>query len=145
MIEVVTSENLRELLPLISEYQRFYQVENMSDAKNEAFFSQFGETNSQGCQFLFRDNGEILGFATIYFTFSSTLAEKVAQLNDLYTVPHARNRGIGRALIDHCRDYALQHGAIRLQWLTAKSNAEAQYLYDRMNTSKSDWCFYALS
>jgi len=78
----------------------------------------------------------------VYFTFTSTIAEKVAVLNDLYTSPDARGKGIGRQLIEHCRGYALKHGAVRLQWVTAPENTQAQALYDSLETGKSTWCFY---
>lgn len=57
MIEVVTDENLDEVIPLIRRYQEFYGVSEISDETNREFFSQLGEGQSIGCQFLFRENG----------------------------------------------------------------------------------------
>ena len=54
MIEVVNANNLDELLPLIRQYQAFYQVAEISDSKNRDFFAQFAEQNPNGCQFLDR-------------------------------------------------------------------------------------------
>lgn len=143
MIEVVDNKNLHEILPLIRQYQEFYQVPVIDDDKNARFFSQFGEKSERGCQFLYRENGEPVAFATVYFTFSSTLAEKVGLMNDLFTTPACRGKGIGKKLIDHCLEYSLQKGAIRLQWLTATSNVKAQRLYDSLSAAKSEWFFYA--
>ena len=142
MIEVVSKNNLDELLPLIRAYQEFYKVSEISDERNAEFFSQFGESNPAGCQFVFRESGNIVGFATIYFCFTSTNVTKVGVLNDLYTLPNCRGKGIGRKLIEHCRNYAAKNGASRLQWLTAPENEHAQKLYDKLNTSKSIWHFY---
>jgi len=142
MIEPVSDRNLEDVLPLIEQYQRFYQVKEISTQKNRDFFSQFGESSQQGCQFIFREDDKVLGFATVYFSFSSTIAEKVGVLNDLYTSPEARGKGIARQLIEHCRGYALKHGAVRLQWVTAPDNTQAQALYDSLETGKSTWCFY---
>ena len=80
MIEFVSNGNLTEVLPLIRAYQEFYKVAEVSDSKNEKFFSQFSETSDIGCQFLFREAGKAVGFATVYFTFTSTIASKVAVL-----------------------------------------------------------------
>lgn len=143
MIEAVDDKNLHEILPLIRQYQAFYQVPVIDDDKNARFFSQFSEQSERGCQFLYRENGVPVAFATVYFTFSSTLAEKVGLMNDLFTTPECRGKGIGKMLIDHCLQYSLQKGAIRLQWLTATSNAKAQRLYDSLSASKSEWFFYA--
>jgi len=142
MIEPVTSSNLDEVLPLIREYQAFYKVSDISDARNKTFFSQFSDSSQFGCQFIYRDSGLVVGFATVYFTFTSTIAKKVAVLNDLYTLPTHRGKGVGRALIEHCHHYAEQNNAARLQWITAPDNERAQRLYDSMKTSKSSWHHY---
>lgn len=142
MIEPVSESNLEEVLPLIEQYQAFYKVKGISTQKNREFFSQFGESNPLGCQFIFRESGKAVGFATVYFTFTSTIASKVAVLNDLYTSPDYRGKGIGKQLIEHCHRYAVQQGSARLQWVTAPDNEQAQKLYDSMNTSKSTWHFY---
>lgn len=143
MIEPVTKDSLAEVLPLIRAYQEFYKVADISDERNRVFFSQFSESNPAGCQFLYRELGRVIGFATVYFSFTSSLAAKVAVLNDLYTLPDQRGRGVGRQLIEQCRRFAANNGAIRLQWLTATNNEQAQKLYDSLNTNKSTWHFYS--
>ena len=91
---------------------------------------------------MFRQNRKAVAFATIYFSFTSSIPAKIATLNDLYTLPEARGQGIAHKLIEHCRAYAKQNGAARLQWLTAADNHVAQKLYDSLDTRKSDWIFY---
>lgn len=142
MIEVVSRKNLAEVLPLIRAYQEFYKVAEISDDRNAEFFSQFGESNPSGCQFIYREAGNVVGFATVYFSFTSTITAKVAVLNDLYTLPSYRGTGIGRQLIEHCRKYAAKNDAARLQWVTAQNNEQAQKLYESLNTGKSTWHFY---
>lgn len=143
MIEAVSSENLHEILPLIRCYQEFYEVASIDDARNLEFFSQFGLHNPVGCQFLARVNGVVVGFATVYFTYSSTAAAKVGVMNDLYTSADFRGKGVGRALIDHCLAYAVANGACRLQWVTAIDNEVAQRLYDSLEANKKPWLFYS--
>jgi len=142
MIEAVSSKNLDELLPLMRAYMAFYHVKNIDDANNKTFFSQFGEESDKGCLFLYRQDGQAVAFATVYFSFISSITAKVAVLNDLYTAPEYRGQGIGRKLVEHCRVYAKKHGAARLQWLTAPDNTQAQALYDSLDTNKSDWRVY---
>ena len=143
MIETVTNKNFQDILPLIKAYQLFYKVSEPSDTKNAEFFSQFGPESNLGCQFIYRKNNIAVGFATVYFSFASSIAKKVGVMNDLYTLPDYRGEGVARALIDHCKDYALSKGAARLQWVTAIDNERAQKLYDAMNTKKSTWHFYS--
>jgi GNAT superfamily N-acetyltransferase len=142
MIEPVASHNLDEILPLIKSYQEFYKAVPIADATNKQFFSQFNEHNSAGCQFLYRKDDKVVGFATVYFTFNSNVAAKVAILNDLYVIPESRGQQVARQLIEHCREFARAHGAVRLQWVTAPDNLVAQKLYDSLDVKKSEWAFY---
>jgi len=123
MIEDVTIENIDEVLPLIAEYQEFYGVENIDLEKNSNFFSQFtNENNDSGSLYLFRRNGQVIGFITIYKGFSSTQAESVAILNDLYIKVDHRGNGFAKKLINHALNTAKSKGYSRLQWLTAHNN-----------------------
>ena len=142
MIEVVSKNNIAEVLPLIRAYQEFYNVANISDSKNEEFFSQFSEFNPAGCQFLYRDNEVVVGFATVYFSYASSITSKVAVLNDLFTVSNLRGQGVGRKLVEHCHQFASENNASRLQWVTAPDNEVAQKLYDSMGANKSNWNIY---
>lgn len=142
MIEVVTKENIDEVLPLIRKYQEFYKIKDISDTKNKEFFSQFSEENPFGCQFVCKRDGKAVGFATVYLTFTSSITSKVGVLNDLYTIPKMRGKGIGRSLIEHSKKYAASNGAKRLQWVTAPDNIKAQTLYKLLDINESTWKFY---
>lgn len=144
-IEFVSGDNLNDVLPLIRAYQEFYKVADVDDLRNMHFFSQFGEESSLGCQFLCRDNGgSAVGFATVYFSFVSSIPMKVGIMNDLYTVPSYRGKGAGKALIKACREFAASRCAERLQWITAPDNEHAQRLYDSLPTRSSSWKMYIL-
>ena len=145
MIEAVSQNNLHEVLTLIADYQLFYQAPDICPQKNAAFFAQFSEHSPLGCQFAFRKQAKVIGFATVLFSYSSSLAAKVAVLNDLYIVPEQRNKGYARQLINHCQLFAQSKSAVRLQWLTAQDNHRAQRLYDSLAVTKSAWYFYALA
>ena len=140
MIEVVSKNNLDELLPLFMAYQEFYKAADICDVKNKKFLSQFGIDSLSGCKFLYRDGGKVIGFPQSIF-FSSTIASKVAILNDLYTLPEMRGKGIGKKLIEHCKIFA-ENNAARLQWVTAEDNLQAQQLYDSLDVTRSSWLHY---
>ena len=140
--EVVGETNLPELLPLMRQYQQFYEVADICDKRNRNFFAQFGLDNPFGCQFLYRQDGKVLGFATVYLNYASTIAAKVAVMNDLFTLEKVRGQGVGRKLIEHCRQYAKDSGAVRLQWVTAADNTTAQFLYENLDAASRSWKFY---
>lgn len=74
--------------------------------------------------------GAGLGFVQLYPSFSSLAARRIWILNDLFIVPAARRRGIGRALLAAARDHAIATGARRLVLSTARTNREARALYE---------------
>lgn len=142
MIEEIDDTNIDEVLPLIRQYMEFYEVKDIDDAKNRAFFSQFGINSDKGCLFAYRDKGVMVAFATVYFSYASSILAKVAVMNDLFTLESSRGQGFATALIRYCKQYAMERGASRLQWVTADSNKTAQSVYQSLGAKHSSWEFY---
>jgi GNAT superfamily N-acetyltransferase len=78
-----------------------------------------------------RDGQNMVGIAH-FLTHAHTNAADVCYLQDLFTDPNARGRGVGRALIEHVAAWAGEHGCSQLYWRTHKSNTTARALYDRV-------------
>jgi GNAT superfamily N-acetyltransferase len=144
-VGTVREEEFEALLPLIAAYQRFYQVDDVDDDRNRSFFRRFLAPSDDGELLAARDeSGGILGYACLYWHFSSTEAVETVLMNDLFVAPEARGRGVGRALIEGSRDVARRRGAAWLEWATAPDNHTAQRLYDSMTSEKSTWLEYEL-
>ena len=60
------------------------------------------------------------------------MIEPVCYLQDLFTAPSARGRGIGRNLIEAVYAAAEAAGSSRVYWLTHETNAGAMVLYDKV-------------
>lgn len=58
--------------------------------------------------------------------------EGVIYLQDLFTAPAARGRGVARALIEAVYAAADARGAPRVYWLTQEFNYAGRMLYDRI-------------
>jgi len=129
-VEPVASEQLDSLLPLIAAYQRFYEVEDVDDDRNRAFFGRFLAPSEDGALLGARRDGELLGYACLYWHFDSLRAEETVLMNDLYVVEAARSQGAGRALIEAAAAIARDRGASHLHWVTAPDNRTARRLYD---------------
>ena len=56
-------------------------------------------------------DGELLGYACLYWHFDSLRAEETVLLNDLYVIESARGQGVGRALIEASAKIARERGA----------------------------------
>jgi GNAT superfamily N-acetyltransferase len=74
---------------------------------------------------------QLVGIAH-YLFHSSVWARSNCYLQDLFTLPSARGRGVARALIDAVAEQARVEGAARCYWLTQAHNATARALYDKV-------------
>ena len=91
------------------------------------------------------DAGKATGFATVYWTWSTLVGDRIGVLHDLFVGPEYRRRGVGRALIDACLEESRERGVVRMGWDTAPDNAGAQRLYDSLpGVHRSEWVAYSL-
>ncbi len=70
-----------------------------------------------------------LGFALWFHNFSSFLGRRGLYVEDIFVVPEARGRGIGRALMRHCARLALERGCGRFEWTVLDWNRSAIEFY----------------
>jgi len=76
-------------------------------------------------------DGRLVGI-THYLFHTSAWAPRVCYLQDLFTAPELRGRGVARALIAAVGDAARAANASRCYWLTHETNAVARTLYDKV-------------
>jgi GNAT superfamily N-acetyltransferase len=143
-ISPVAGEEFEALLPLIAAYQRFYEVDELGENRNRAFFRRFLAPSEDGLLLGAHDDGELVGYACLYWHFSSLAAAESVLMNDLFVSEAARGRGVGRALIEASAAVARERGAIHLEWATAPDNLTAQRLYDSTGAERSEWVEYEL-
>jgi GNAT superfamily N-acetyltransferase len=143
-IAAVSAAEFEALLPLIAAYQRFYEVKEIDGERNRAFFRRFLAPSEDGMLLGARADGELVGYACLYWHFSSLSAAESVLMNDLFVSEAARGRGVGRALIEASAAVARERGAAHLEWATAPDNLTAQRLYDSTGAERSEWVEYEL-
>jgi GNAT superfamily N-acetyltransferase len=143
-IEPISEPQLEALLPMIAAYQRFYEVEEIDGERNRAFFSRFIAPSDDGMLIGASGDGELAGYACLYWSFTSLIPAETVLMNDLYVDEGSRGHGVGRALIEASATIARERGAQRLEWATAASNETAQHLYDSTGAERSTWIEYEL-
>lgn len=90
-------------------------------------------------------DGRAVGFALYFDTYSTFLARRGMHLEDLFVVPDARGRGIGRALLTHLAAIASARGCGRLEWSVLTWNTPAIEFYRRLGAfSLDDWQTFRL-
>ncbi|WP_438444898.1 GNAT family N-acetyltransferase [Gorillibacterium sp. sgz5001074] len=96
-----------------------------------------------GTQFVAEQEGRLVGFATLYFGWSTLRARPVLVLNDLYVEEACRGTGAARALFEVCRGYGAEHGYAAMSWETAEDNERAQAFYAKMGGVRGTWVSYS--
>jgi GNAT superfamily N-acetyltransferase len=143
-IAPIAAEEFEELLPLIAAYQRFYEVEEIDEERNRAFFRRFLAPSEDGLLLGARSEGRLVGYACLYWHFSSLEAVEAVLMNDLYVAESTRGQGVGRALIEASAEVARERGTPIVEWSTAPDNHTAQRLYDSTGAERSEWFSYEL-
>jgi GNAT superfamily N-acetyltransferase len=143
-IERVGEADLDELLPLVRAYCDFYAVSPSDEALLALARALIADPESEGVQLLAREQGRAVGFATIYWSWATTAAERIGVMNDLFVAPEGRGSGVAEALIEACRAECAAHGAGQLTWQTAPDNERAIKVYDRVGATRAQWVDYWL-
>jgi GNAT superfamily N-acetyltransferase len=144
-VERVREETLGELLPLVRGYCDFYEVSPTDEQLLELSRALLADPEREGVQLLARDEqGRPVGFATIYWAWATTSAERIGVMNDLFVAPEGRGTGAAETLIAACRAECADHGAGKLTWQTAPDNKRAMKVYDRVGATREQWVDYWL-
>ncbi len=143
-IERVAEADLGELLPLMRGYCDFYEVAPSDDELLALSRALIADPEREGVQLLARAEGHAVGFATIFWSWATTSAERIGVMNDLFVAPEARGTGAADALIGACRAECAARGAGKLTWQTAPDNAAAIKVYDRVGATREQWVDYWL-
>ena len=91
-------------------------------------------------------DGQPAGFALYFHNYSTFLAKPGIYLEDLFVDSAFRQRGVGKALLQHLARETVARGCGRLEWSALKWNRLAIDFYLRLGAVALDeWCSYRLS
>ncbi|MES2177789.1 MAG: GNAT family N-acetyltransferase [Gemmatimonadota bacterium] len=122
-------------LPLWDGYNAFYGREGPTALRadiTEATWERFFDPHEPVFALVAESAGALIGLTHFLFHRSTTRIELTCYLQDLFTAPELRGRGVGRALIQGVYDRARSEGIHRVYWLTHQSNAAGRMLYDKV-------------
>ena len=91
----VGASDLGELLVLMRGYCDFYEVAPADEDLRALAQTLIDHPETAGIQLIARgDDGAAIGFATIYWSYSTLSAGPIGVMNDLYVDPAARAAGV---------------------------------------------------
>jgi GNAT superfamily N-acetyltransferase len=87
-----------------------------------------------------------VGFALFFHNYSTFLAQRGVFLEDLFVDSDARGRGVGRALLAHLAQIAVERDCGRLEWFVLDWNDLAISFYESLGaTPMDDWTMFRLT
>src|SRR5947209_414621 len=144
-IRRVNSSDLNDLLDLMRAYCYFYKASPADEDLLALARALLDDPGREGLQLIARNSGgRAVGFATVYWSWSTTSACRIGVMNDLFVAEDTRGQGLAAALIDACRTECTHHGARKLTWQTAPDNLRAQAVYERVGATPEQWIDYSL-
>jgi GNAT superfamily N-acetyltransferase len=136
--------DVERFTPLLLEYiVGFYRQPRPSDADLAALIDVQLE-GREATTFVADRQGELLGFATLYFTWGTLRAARLAIMNDLFVVEGARGSGVAADLFRACAEESARRGCVEMTWETGPDNVRAQRFYDRMGGRREAWVPYTI-
>ena len=87
-----------------------------------------------------------VGFALFFHNFSTFLGRTGIYLEDLYVQPHARGRGIGKAMLVRIGKVAVERGCGRVEWSVLDWNEPSIQFYRKLGAvPMSDWTVFRVT
>jgi GNAT superfamily N-acetyltransferase len=116
--------------PLFHAYNEFYESQYPQSVYDRAW-TEFQADERMHAFGAWLD-GELVGITHFFIHVQTTSLLDSCYLEDLFTAPQARGRGVGRALISAVAAWAAERGCGRVYWHTHETNATARLLYDKV-------------
>ena len=119
--------------PLWDGYNLFYERPDLPAAITETSWARFLDPEEPMFAAVAEMDGRIVGLVHYLYHRNTAMIEDACYLQDLFTAPEARGKGVGRALIEYVYAEAAKAGSRRVYWQTAENNP-ARKLYDQVAT-----------
>ncbi len=134
-IRPLTTRDFAQWQVLWDAYNAFYQRLGPTAVASDitrTTWSRFFDA-AEPVHALVAESGGILQGLTHYIFHRSTVPiGPNCYLQDLFTTPDTRGRGVGRALIEAVYEQARVAGSARVYWQTDETNHQAMRLYDQV-------------
>ncbi|MBD9525953.1 GNAT family N-acetyltransferase [Paracoccus sp. PAR01] len=133
MIRKLRPEDRAGWQQLYQGYQAFYGFhERPAEFYDKAFARLMADDARDFHGFVADVDGQLLGLVHYVFHPNLWRDEGVCYLQDLFTAPEARGKGVARGLIEQVYAAADKAGVPAVYWLTAEDNYAGRMLYDRV-------------
>ncbi len=128
---------IRQLVQELADYEQ--EPDAVEATEQDLHDALFGSDPVASCHVAEHD-GEVVGFALWYVTFSTWLGQPGLWLEDLFVRPEARGSGLGKQLLVTLAQEAVHRGWTRFEWWVLDWNTPAQGFYRSLGARpEEDW------
>ena len=138
IIRSVVQSELEQLLALIRAKAEFDGCPETLRASKESLREAIFAPHPRAYALVAEVDGQIVGMATYFSTFSSFIAKPGLWLDDLFVYNEFRGFGVGEALVKRLCVIAEEGGCGRVDWLVSAFNERGQNFYRRIGASISE-------
>ncbi|MFM9927989.1 GNAT family N-acetyltransferase [Variovorax sp. H27-G14] len=135
LIRPPVSDDFAAWQPLWEGYNAFYGREGPSALPQEitqATWQRFFDAHEPVHALVAERDGQLVGLTHYLYHRSTTRIEPTCYLQDLFTLPSERGRGVGRQLIQAVYENVKLAGGHRVYWQTHATNTAGRTLYDKV-------------
>jgi GNAT superfamily N-acetyltransferase len=139
-IRPATEADAQLLFDLILELAGYERMADQVAGDPEVLRRSLFEQEAAEALLLETADGEAVGYAIFFTTFSTFECRSGIWLEDVYVRPEHRRGGIGRLVMEHLAGLALDRGHVRLDWVALDWNEPALNFYERLGARRlDDW------
>jgi GNAT superfamily N-acetyltransferase len=139
-IRPATEADVQLLFDLILELASYEKMADEVAGDAEVLRRSLFEEKAAEALLLETADGEAVGYAIFFTTFSTFECRSGIWLEDVYVRPEHRRGGIGRLVMEHLANLALERGHVRLDWVALDWNEPALNFYEQIGARRlDDW------
>lgn len=144
-IRPATEADAPVLFDLILELASYEKLSDKVSGDAEVLRRSLFEEKAAEALLLETPDGEAIGYAIFFTTFSTFECRSGIWLEDVYVRPEHRRGGIGREVMEHLARLADQRGHVRLEWVALDWNEPAINFYKQLGArTLDDWRVFRL-
>ena len=135
-----TEEDCGKILFFIKELAEYEKMSDLVIATEEDIRRELFEKRCAETVFALDGDGNEVGFALFFTTFSTFLGKSGIHLEDLYVLPERRGEGFGKGLLLHLKEIARERRCGRMEWTCLDWNTPSLDFYKSLGAKTlNEW------
>ncbi|SDW49014.1 L-amino acid N-acyltransferase YncA [Pseudomonas syringae] len=144
-IRPATVADVSQILAFITELAIYERAGHEVKASAEDIQRSLFADNAPAKALICLNDGNPIGYAVYFYSYSTWLGRNGVYLEDLYITPEQRSVGAGRTLLRHIAREAVAHDCGRLEWSVLDWNEPAIRFYEAIGAApQSEWVRYRM-